>query len=402
MKKKHPYYQPLLRVFFFARRLLLSVCAAGLLGGCATVLEERQFMGGRSLSPNGKMLAFHYYTANPRNPGYGRYGPSLLGMLLGKRAGLSQVNESLSALGFYNIPEDEFSIVYPPPGTYYVDPSFSSDGKRVLFMIAEESRRSFAMLDLETMRYRIIRRGDGDIWSSRPVLSPDDRYVLFSVKEENNERVGVNLKEMEIESGEERWVVRYDFHYTLGRYYGADSDQILFWTNGRNIRYTGTGENFKSIDLSLPEPGMFLINARGSQPLLRELRPYITDDVLRNFGPGVPDWSGRIVFTAVSDDLDRQDGEEKPVMPGNPRAYWNYDIFIWERGEITRLTKRADLIDHPTWSAADGGRIVFQSDPRRDRRIVYWMMDGDGKNIREIKLPATPDGWRVLTMEEEK
>ncbi|MBU0492514.1 MAG: hypothetical protein KKA73_19970 [Chloroflexi bacterium] len=151
---------------------------------------------------------------------------------------------------------------------------------------------------------------------------------------------------------------------------------------GNRIRLTDNSADDQEPTWSPTGDRIAFVSNRDGPYAIYTMHPDGTN-VVRLVEGGIPSWS--------------PDGEKIAFCDRN--GEWT-DIFVWEPGQVTRLTKNAYDDYSPTWSP-DGRQIVFSStrqDTNGDGSINYkdaahlYIMNADGSDERP--LTDGPDEYR--------
>jgi Tol biopolymer transport system component len=223
------------------------------------------------------------------------------------------------------------AVTRPEPPVAHLQPSFSHDGRRLVFV-----RRiagpygELAIVDLASSSVRTITKDGALAWS--PVWSPDDRFVYFA-----SSRGGTtNVWKIPSAAGEPEQV-------TAGQ--GADSDLDLS-ADGKRLVFSTYRTNLNLAQLSL-------------DPASHGRREWLTSDASRGeLAPRYSPDGRRIAY------FSNRSGAE-------PEGIWVMDA---NGANPSKIVEDEDVNVFPRWTA-DGREIVFVSRerallaPRQFRRI---------------------------------
>lgn len=91
-------------------------------------------------------------------------------------------------------------------------------------------------------------------------------------------------------------------------------------------------------------------------------------------------------------------------MDGITKSYFNYDLFLWSKQTIRRLTSLKTALGVSALSA-DGRFAAYVSDPARNNRESLWLYDIEKDTHQLIPLtelePGTVERVRIQVFSEE-
>jgi Tol biopolymer transport system component len=219
---------------------------------------------------------------------------------------------------------------------YYTEPSFSPDGKRIICKLAgHRHKRAFPL------------RGE--------MLTFWDVY------------------ELDFQTGKERRLTNYSFY---------EMSKPSYLSDGKRFVFSGTGPSKNSgVDT----------NSEEYRKLYGSNEIFIMDGVNNVFKPAFtngwksdePDvsWDDTILFVSRTNEMDGIPWKSKSETPDN------YDLFVYKRGNISRLTKMQSAIFQASISP-DGSKAVFLAQKYDEKKgYSMWMVNTDGTGLKKVNIP---------------
>jgi len=211
------------------------------------------------------------------------------------------------------------------------------------------------------------------IWA--PSFSPDGKRILYAKSTRKRKRAyplsGVmhadwDIYELDIATGTERRLTDYNFYDISYPYYLADGKRFIFAGEGP-VKLGAM--DFREYEKRYGKNYIMIMGGRKN-----ELKPILMNQ--DNSGLPSVSYKDDILFISRTDQMDG--------LENIPVAY--RDLFLFRNGGITRLTKMRDDI----WRARispDGGRVVFLIRRKNNEGESIWMIKSDGTEIKEIMIP---------------
>lgn len=305
--------------------------------------------------------------------------------------GLCTVNNC--DLATYEIQANKLSVFNPTGNKYNCNPSYSKDGKKIVFDSGPDHDINWNSdiyimnadgSDVHQLTHDYnnnpIKEGDQIIikYNVRPTFSPDGKKVLFKragVVRERSMGQGKMLShwdiyEVNIETGIEKRLTNYKFYQMSRPYSLSDGKRFIFSGDGPQNN-TGVGpKDFREYEEKYQDNKIFIMD--GKNNLLRPMfmhgrysaHPAVTKD-------------DAILFLSITNEMD-----------GLPRNPYNYDLFLKKGEKITRLTKMGANITPQDAISLDGSKVVFVAiKERKTGRTSLWMVNSDGTGLQKIELP---------------
>ena len=264
-------------------------------------------------------------------------------------------------------------------------PYFSRDGEKIVFIGTSE--RGYAeniyILNADGRGFRQITKNaeiksEGIIHASAPSFSPDGKRIIFLRSHRTRERAyplrgemycDWDVYEVDIATGAERRLTNYNFYEASWPYYMADGKRFIFTGEGPYNPKGKGPKDFREYGDKYQRNFIFIMDGRKN-----DLKPAFVNGS-HSFRPSVSN-DDTILFISRSNEMD-----------GLATATDTQDLFLYKRGRITRLTK---LHAYITWAriSKDGRYIIFtKKSDKKNRDDSNWMMRSDGTGLKEIKIP---------------
>ena len=288
-----------------------------------------------------------------------------------------------SNIATYNVSTGKIHVFRDIKTKMNVFSSFSDDGKKIVFLGAKErdySRNIYVMNAdgsglHQITKYPEIQSGDFII---APSFSSDGKHIIFSRSYRVRERAyplrgsmhaDWDVYEVDIETGVERRLTNYNFYEVSWPYYMADGKRFVFSGEGP-YNPTGKGpKDFKEYENQYKKNFIFIMDGRNN-----ELKPaFVNGSHSDNPSVSADD---TILFISRTNEMD-----------DFKTAQDIQDLFLYKNGKIKRLTKLNSYIELARISR-DGSRIIFsKKSDKKSRDYSECIMNSDGTDIKEIKIP---------------
>jgi Tol biopolymer transport system component len=284
-------------------------------------------------------------------------------------------------------------------------PSFSQNGKMITFIAGDDRERNIYVMNVDGSGLRQLtdnyleRVGENITirYNIRPSFSPDGKRIIFIrsviTRPGGGDPFEIDLKdpfkvktysysdiyEIDIQTGKERRLTNYEFGIgnTSAPYYMSDGKRFVFSGHGPQKVPAADSENAKDYKNRYQENTIFIMD--GEHNVLKPA--FVNGRLSRNPHVSLKD---TIIFISVAEGMDgaSTSGSDARVS-GDARQN---GLFIYQRGTIKCLTTMKSLI---TWSSLspDGSRAVFLADLHN-----LWMMNTDGTGLKKINIP-----WEQLS-----
>jgi len=226
-----------------------------------------------------------------------------------------------------------------------------------------------------------VRDKDGDVilkYNVMPSFSPDGRRVIFKRARIWRKRsMGGkmlshwDIYEIDIETKKERRLTNYRFYMMTRPYYLSDGKRFIFSGNGPKSpdNYPYPLPLREEYERKYQENTILIMDG-----IHNGLRAALTYGDCSSEPSVAHDDS--ILFIARTNKMDK--------LPGP----YNYDLFIKKGSEIRRITKMESYITQASISP-DGSRAIFIADTSKERgkSVSLWTVKTDGTGLTRIKLP---------------
>ena len=293
----------------------------------------------------------------------------------------------LTAFVAYDIATKESKLILPPKNRQYAGgPLYSWDGKTIVFTCIEGDNSNICVMDADGGNFQQLTHdySDGSTidtytgkakilkFNTGPSFSPDGKRIIFmraGIKRERSFGRGEMLSkwdiyEMELETRKIRRLTDHQFYDISRPYYMPDGQRFIFWAMSPG---TFSVEELKRYQNKYQDNWIFIMD--GEQ---KDLKPAIVHGSWTS-QPSVTRY-GAILFLAKTNEIDG--------LPKNP---YNYDLFIMKEGKINRITRKAGYIDYSSISL-DGKRILFATTKRENGKSIVrsYVVNHDGTGLLEV------------------
>jgi Tol biopolymer transport system component len=290
-----------------------------------------------------------------------------------------------SKIAIYNMLTGDVHILSDDKNKMYCTPYYSRDGKKIAFIGFKESgyAANIYIMNADGSGTRKVTKNPevkngGVINAAFPSFSPDGKRIIFLRSHGKRERAlplrgemdsAWDIYELDIAIGAEKRLTNYNFYKALWPYYLTDGKRFIFTGEGPyNPRGPGP-KDFQEYERKY-QKNFILIMDGGNN----DLKPAFVNG-RHSHCPSVAN-DDTVLFISRTDELDGQKGQEMQ------------DLFLYKKGKIKRLTEFNAYI---TWAqiSRDGSTIVFSK--KRDRRSQDHsdcIMKSDGSGLREIRIPV--------------
>jgi len=268
--------------------------------------------------------------------------------------------------------------LFVPQGTQdaVASPSSSDDGKQLAIVVKEAANNyqtsQIGILDSVTHTYRLVTQSP--TFKEWPSFSHDGKKIIYAQANRKRESGKTrfsewDIYEMELATGAERRLTNFCF-FVIGRpQYMTDNKRFVFSGDPTcNFPNQGSADSYKAYQHQYQDNNVFLMSGEEAT-----LKPLVISGDLSN-GATLTRDGNQIFFEAITNKMDN-----------SKESLYNIDLFAYENGKIHRVTNlKTYLSDYAV--SAHGERLAYLSDKQRNRNNVLWIMDVAAGTHNKINL----------------
>lgn len=287
-------------------------------------------------------------------------------------------------LALYNFEKERLLLYRNPTGRDWGAPSFSFYGGQLAFPVRspDGENAQIAVMNLDGTDFHEVTRGKA--YRYAPTFSRDGRNLTYLCATSWSERYWTpykgNVKRLRdsqvcvlnIPSGWESTITTLNaYAYTRPFFLPDNLNVLVHYQSFERHPQTGVAQSFNIV-----------------QPTRRRDPVVVLMEMPRATHPEMSADGWRIVFNSAINEMDGTGGCCK------------YDLFLWEgpgdvrtsKGTIRRLTTLRSYFAGFAISA-DGRKLAYAIDEKRNGKLAYFLMDIDTGDVRPFVIPEKPDGW---------
>lgn len=298
--------------------------------------------------------------------------------------------ENKCELVTYEIVTQKIYRFNPTGNKIHISPVYSPDGKKIAFAARNyENESSIYVADAEGRNARQLTntkvpttvpdKNDNLHFDASPSFSPNGNRIIFKRATIRRERTyplrgkmlsHFDVHEVDIKTGVERRHTNYAFYDMSKPSYLPDGKRFIFSATGPKNVSGQTPFNATEYKKRYKDNHIFIMD--GEKNILQPAFVngwYSTDPSISQ--------DGAVLFSSVTNEID-----------GLPRDPYNYDLFIYKKGQVKRITKLEAHIPS-SFISHDGSRAIFQADVNKPRNmwVTLWIVNTDGTGLKKIELP---------------
>jgi Tol biopolymer transport system component len=346
-----------------AYKIFMALQFFGVLPHSAAITRAKEVISISDFSPDGSKLYLDYCDTNRR-----------------------------CNIGQYDLGAQKTSL-FIPQGTQdaIASPSSSDDGKQLVMVIKEAVNNyetsQIGILDLGKNTYRAVTKSS--TFKEWPSFSHDGKKIIYAQANRKRESGKTrysewDIYEMVIATGAERRLTDFCFFIVDRPQYLEDNERFVFSGEAPGCNYPklsrpGSRANYTLEDYKTTQEGraaykklyqdntIFMMTSAEAT-----LKPMFMNG---SFSDGaVVTRDGKIFFKSITN-----------AMDGIKCCKFNYDLFNYDDGVINRITHLKTYLSGFTVSAK-GDYIVYLSDIQRNNNNELWMMDVKAGTYSELNI----------------
>ena len=271
-------------------------------------------------------------------------------------------------LGLYDLSTKRTSL-FVPQGTQdaIASPSSSDDGKQLVMVIKEATNNyetsQIGILDLGKNTYQAVTQSP--TFKEWPSFSHDGKKIIYAQANRKRESGKTrhsdwDIYEMVIATGAERRLTDFCFFIVDRPQYLEDNERFVFSGEAPTCNFPSHGNS------GIEGYNAYKKQYQGNTIFIRAGVETILKPILMN-GPdshgSALSRDGRIFFISRTNEMD-----------GIKCCNYNFDLFVYGNGVINRITHLKTYLSGFAVSAK-GDFIVYLSDIQRNNNNELWMMD---------------------------
>lgn len=263
--------------------------------------------------------------------------------------------------GYLDIRSRKFLEVIPLDQDQIWSPGgFSPDGQQIAVSVRRKSENEhsaqLAIFDLRTQRLKELTSTPS--YKSSPSFSHDGKKIIFA--QSNRERQSGKTRfsdwdiyEVGTEGMNERRLTEFRFFSVTPPAYFGNDQRFIFSGDGPHNYSSPTGETgYKAYQAKFRDNDVFVLPISGEQRLI----PFLTNGEMSSL-PSVSASGDKIVYTARTDKLD------------GIKTRFTYDLFLFDGKDHRRVTRLNSLITDAVLSP-NGAIVALVGQPHRKPTIL--------------------------------
>jgi len=290
----------------------------------------------------------------------------------------------------------ESRIIHATNG-FQGSPIYSWDGKKIAYANVELKRdaSNICVMDADGSNQQQLTHDYNDdakttdtptgkarrvVYNAKPSFSRDGKRIIFARASMKRQRIrgygemytAWDIFEIDLGTKAIKQLTNYRFYEISRPFYLSDDKRFIF--SGTDPAMPGLWA-IKEMDLRedykrrYQDNTIFIMDGRNN-----ELKPAFTYGRWTSQPSVTKDDS--ILFLAVTNDMD-----------GLPPKPVNYDLFLKKGGAIMRVTKNQGHIRYPSISY-DGKRVFFNAYKEGMKNSSEYIVNNDGKELTEVAFPV--------------
>jgi Tol biopolymer transport system component len=284
-------------------------------------------------------------------------------------------------IGLYDLRRGSLSYYQAPQNEIWADANFSPDGTKLAFIvipIIDHERDLTGQVAIMTSDGSGIRRlTNSPTYKSSPSFSPDGKRIIYARAEKRREEgartpvADYDIYEVDSNGEPERRLTNLMLYEVSAPFYLPDGKHFIFSSYGDACPRKAFDE-LKLCRKQYKEQyqlNSIFITVEGGNTL----RPAFVNGDFSD-APYISNDGSKILFKSITNKMDGVHG------------LYNYDIFLRKDGVNNRLTQLRTFLYEIALSP-DGTHIAFLSDKERNKKPTLWVMNSDGAGLMEIKIP---------------
>lgn len=274
---------------------------------------------------------------------------------------------SVCKTGLFDLRQKAFTEITPlDKDHFYIPGGFSPNGTHLVVTVRRNSDNGrdtqIALLEFTTGKLFELTNSPGH--RSSPSFSHDGKKIIFA--QANRERESGKTRfsdwdiyEIDSDGKNERRLTAFEFFSVTPPAYLPDDQKFIFSGDGPHAYVSPSGEKgYKAYAAKFHDNKIFLLSPTGVQLL----EPIFTKDDFSGF-PVISQDGSRLVYTAMTNKLD------------GIKTRFTYDLFLSDGKEHKRLTRLDSLISDTVLSH-DGAKVALVTQPHggiviRSMKILY-------------------------------
>lgn len=284
-------------------------------------------------------------------------------------------------IGWMDLPTQKVSIFAPQDTqNQLASPKSSADGKQLAIVIKEAVNNfetsQIGVLDLDSNTYRAITKSN--TYKQFPSFSQDGKKIIYAqsnrIRESGKTRFSDwDIYETEVNTGIERRLTSFCFFSVGDPFYLNAGEKFIFSGEPSFCNYPVKGRGQDSPD----NRRNYLTQYQGNTIFVMsgaetKLHPFFMNGA--DSHGAFLSRDSKIFFVSRTNEMD-----------GIKCCDYNYDLFMYEDGVIRRLTNLKTALSGLVVSPR-GDLAAYISDPLRNHSRGYWMMDVNNGTHSQINF----------------
>jgi Tol biopolymer transport system component len=284
-------------------------------------------------------------------------------------------------IGLYDLTTGSLSYYQAPQNEIWSDANFSPDGTKLAFIIIPiiDNKRDLTgqVAIMNRDGSGVLKLTNSPTFKASPSFSLDGKRIIYARANKRREEgaktpvSAYDVYEVDSNAGSERRLTNLELYEMSAPFYFPDGKRFIFASYG-DACPRKTFDEHKLCKKQYKEQyqlNSIFITVEGGDTS----RPAFVNGEFSN-EPHISNDGSKIVFVSITNKMDGVHG------------LYNYDIFLRKDGVNHRLTRLGTFL-YGIALSPDGTRVAFLSDKERKKKPTLWVMRSDGTGLTEIKLP---------------